>query len=929
MIITTISALPFSASAEPTESSYTVTFTPNENFNWENVYFYCDSGDYAWPGVKMTQSGSNYTVAINTTSVPALFILNNGSGKQTNDIEFKSDGSKIDVTTIGTCTITAVPKYYVVGNGSGNWLNGVEWEPGNSANQMTEISDNVWQIVYEDVPAGLNCIFKFVADGSFQTNFGGTLSANGIYEDAVYNAYENITFTTTETSNVIIILDLSDYDHSSKQGAKFTVIYETVEITYTLYDSYGDGWNNNSLVIKDMTNNRDFATLTMNSAAFEQPGSIILIKGHTYNFIWNTGNYSDECGIILKNGDEILVSYPSMVNIPNGTVLLEYTAGLKIEKYNLWVGGTQVTSANAEDVFGNGTVKYNDDTKTLTLNNFTFEGAGYNYSDSDYYGAGIYCYNNKNEITLELIGTNTIKETNGSNGSSALRFTGSLKITGSGTLKAISCDTNGGYSYGIDVHGNLTIPEDFTGVINATSGNGEGGAFAYGIQCWGIIDISDGTINATSGTGQRTYGIECENLIVNGGTINATSGDTTNSSNALTYGIKAKMSFIINSGAVTAKSGKTANKDYCWSYGLSAIYVYINGGTVITSSDYAASGSNAVYYEKDYGSINIADSLIATASENNDGSNAVAYNKNNNDNYKWFKSEPIPPHVHNHTPVITNPTCTEQGYTTWTCTCGDSYVDTYKDALGHDFGVNEKTCTRCGIANPNYVEPTPEPQPEPAPVLTPEEAAMPTETATAKLIKKTNTDKYDVVGSEYKRLQPRATAKKQSITLKWKKVGGANGYIIYGALCGQPMKPIKTITNPNTVKTTFRSLKKGKYYKYIVSAYKNTADGKRIISKSKSVHCCTDGGKKGNPTKLTLKKSKLTVKKGKSVKISGTVSGKKKISVHIAKARFESSNTSTATVDKNGKVKGKKKGTATIYVYAQNGLCKTVKVKVK
>ena len=43
------------------------------------------------------------------------------------------------------------------------------------------------------------------------------------------------------------------------------------------------------------------------------------------------------------------------------------------------------------------------------------------------------------------------------------------------------------------------------------------------------------------------------------------------------------------------------------------------------------------------------------------------------------------PHEHSYTPVVTNPTCTEQGYTTWTCTCGDSYTDTYVDATGHSF----------------------------------------------------------------------------------------------------------------------------------------------------------------------------------------------------------------------------------------------------
>ena len=61
-------------------------------------------------------------------------------------------------------------------------------------------------------------------------------------------------------------------------------------------------------------------------------------------------------------------------------------------------------------------------------------------------------------------------------------------------------------------------------------------------------------------------------------------------------------------------------------------------------------------------------------------------------------------HKHEFTPVVTEPTCTEAGYTTYTCACGESYTDTYKDALGHEFGewtVSEngieevRTCIRC------------------------------------------------------------------------------------------------------------------------------------------------------------------------------------------------------------------------------------------
>ena len=66
-------------------------------------------------------------------------------------------------------------------------------------------------------------------------------------------------------------------------------------------------------------------------------------------------------------------------------------------------------------------------------------------------------------------------------------------------------------------------------------------------------------------------------------------------------------------------------------------------------------------------------------------------------------------HEHSYTAVVTAPTCTEKGYTTHTCSCGDSYVDTYVDALGHawdsgkvtkqptatEAGVRTYTCTRC------------------------------------------------------------------------------------------------------------------------------------------------------------------------------------------------------------------------------------------
>ena len=50
--------------------------------------------------------------------------------------------------------------------------------------------------------------------------------------------------------------------------------------------------------------------------------------------------------------------------------------------------------------------------------------------------------------------------------------------------------------------------------------------------------------------------------------------------------------------------------------------------------------------------------------------------------------------------VVTPPTCTEQGYTTYTCVCGDSYVADYVDALGHieeTVPAVAPTCTETGL----------------------------------------------------------------------------------------------------------------------------------------------------------------------------------------------------------------------------------------
>lgn len=193
-------------------------------------------------------------------------------------------------------------------------------------------------------------------------------------------------------------------------------------------------------------------------------------------------------------------------------------------------------------------------------------------------------------------------------------------------------------------------------------------------------------------------------------------------------------------------------------------------------------------------------------------------------------------------------------------------------------------------------------------------------------------DDNDIAGSTFGRLQARSDKlTNTSAKIRWTKVKGADGYYIYGNKCGKKnkYKLVKEIKKAGTTSYTQKKLTKGTYYKYIVIAYKKIGTKKITIAASKTVHATTTGGKYGVAAGVKVNKKTITLNSKKKFTIKASEIRKdKKIKKHRAIA-YETSNNKIATVNSKGVIKGMKKGTCYVYVYAQNGVYQKIKVKVK
>lgn len=259
-------------------------------------------------------------------------------------------------------------------------------------------------------------------------------------------------------------------------------------------------------------------------------------------------------------------------------------------------------------------------------------------------------------------------------------------------------------------------------------------------------------------------------------------------------------------------------------------------------------------------------------------------------------------------------TCTENGYTgdTYCKDCGTVLKKgTAIPALGHTYssavttepttqkaGVRTYTCSRCGHSYTEGVETLPKPM-------------------IAKPIK----------------------AGRTKNRISWKKVSGADGYIVLADHCNTrskkaelAVKNVKTILSAKKTSWIHKRLKPATWYKYQIKAFK-LVNGKRVvISETPVIHAITSGSSRyANPVKVKVQKAKISVKEGKKKKIKASVilSPNRICQQHTDVIRYVVEDKTIATVNRKGVIKAKSRGKTAVWAVAQNGVSKKITVTVK
>ena len=156
------------------------------------------------------------------------------------------------------------------------------------------------------------------------------------------------------------------------------------------------------------------------------------------------------------------------------------------ETYDLWVAGKQVTKTNQNDVLGNGTVAYDPDTHTLTLNN-----AHLTLGEDAEEGISSCIDSDLTDDMLTITGTASLSDADG------------IMTVGPLTLDNATLTLTGESGDGVEdaIRAGSQCDKDITirnSTVTIADSNAEGDFFHYGIRC-GKLTVANSTLNVKVG----------------------------------------------------------------------------------------------------------------------------------------------------------------------------------------------------------------------------------------------------------------------------------------------------------------------------------------------------------------------------------------------------------------------------------------------
>ena len=428
--------------------------TPTETYDENSL------GTYKY--VKVTPAVENYNVWVGGTQVTSANqndVLGNGkvtytpastSGEETTPQKLTLNGAVIEsgsekgIKASDDLVIDLKGENQITGTNNLIYL-----ETRGKQLTITSTSENKGTLTLDSVSVNSTVY----ADGGITINGYATVSAtNGGNAQVLHSPSGNITITGNAKVTAKNTRTLSGQTSASKEDAHSVAL---------LTGSYPE--NASSTIT---------GTITVSESAS------LLAQGSTQALMCATFTYPEGKARVSTNYMGTNLETCTLTSTTN-LAGYKYVEVAPVEEYDVWVGDTQITSAN-KDSIQNG-VTYDPATKTLTLNGANITGApSRQYTSMIKDACGIYA---KHDLTIKLIGDNN-------------------KVQG-------AAEQPDG-SYGIFVEGRLTFIDgrtDTTGstpsiTVSGGKSNNSGNAWVPGVYASGIT-VNNCNVTAMGGTATK------------------------------------------------------------------------------------------------------------------------------------------------------------------------------------------------------------------------------------------------------------------------------------------------------------------------------------------------------------------------------------------------------------------------------------------